>query len=262
MNARVTFAKKIGDILRNSKDIDILLIEGSVALGYDDKSSDVDLIAFCTKIPDTKELSRLLGMNKIELHSRHPGSQMYFNLDYSGSINFVNISFLSDKINKYPDVDSDEYHHLTRFLLRTKLVFDKTSKFKEWQKKVSVLPKNLKRDILLQNYDNLAHFFLTDKAIDNSLNREDIVHINHIFTTQTKNFLSMIYALNGLMLVHIKWAYKDLDELKIKPPKFSKNMHEIVLKGNSKKDVLTKIKIFQEWLRWAKSYVDKFNSQK
>jgi hypothetical protein len=62
------------------------------------------------------------------------------------------------------------------------------------------------------------------------------------------------------MLVHIKWAYKDLDRLKIKPQKFSKNIHEIVLKGNSKKDVLIKIKIFREWLRWVKPYVEKLKS--
>jgi hypothetical protein len=65
---KIRLAESIAEVYKTIHGIEILIVEGSLAKGTADESSDVDLIAYCNFIPDTgTRKARLLMINEKSL---------------------------------------------------------------------------------------------------------------------------------------------------------------------------------------------------
>ncbi len=76
----IKLAKKITKELKKLKEIKAIAVYGSVALGYNDKFSDLDMVAFCDKIPKKKDREKVLK-GIVNFHKGYSESVDSFDID-------------------------------------------------------------------------------------------------------------------------------------------------------------------------------------
>ena len=115
-------------------------------------------------------------------------------------------------------------------LITSKIVYDKTGKLNEMQKKYKVpYPEKLKENIILNNMKLLSGMLPSfDTQIAKAENRKDFVSVNHRVTEFLASYFDIIFALNEMTHPGGKRMQSICSkECKILPKNFDKNLNSL-----------------------------------
>ncbi len=253
MNKFISLAKNISNAISSIDDIKAVAIYGSVALGFQDKDSDIDMVVFCDRIPSIKTREdELKKLKEIEFVQDNQDKKKMDYVDYNGmdiSIFYKVTKKCENLIKGYKnnDVYWPEISDIIAELFFGKVLYDPEKVFERLKKQIPVPDINgygswsldyLNRTI----YDKKG--FMGNR-LKSAINRKNNIAINCEFAWLINNAIVCIYALNGLYYTTPKWAPNYLKKMKIKPIGYEKRINTLAILGNDADSIRTKIKILK-----------------
>jgi hypothetical protein len=256
MEKHLQAARHIGEILKGYPNVELLIIGGSVALGYENEDSDVDMHAFCNKLPSENELKQIFKNYKISISNKIDFLYLEVKLNVDTSIEFYDIAYIKDPISKYPDLKLREYTRLVTLILNAILVFDKTNNFKKWKKDISKFPQHLIHQVMDLNYKRIKHN-LKYQLLKYS-EKNNMIRLHLTLDKLINDLILIIYVLNNTLIDYDYplLANERLKDFAIKPPNLLKIINKIIKMGNSKKEINKKVELFGGLINWLEPYIN------
>lgn len=244
---------EIGKALANLKGVKIVMLEGSIALGYGDKDSDIDLVVLSNRFPSLTEI-------KNKLHDFTQGIKVtqsniaWLQIQFMYKNSEVNVGF-----GKYEDFRKDVKEinknpknplffiykkHILNWILNTKIIFDRDNILKI-RGKVKLTEKG-KGENISRFYMELKKYFLKENSsIQIEIKRGNYLFINHLVYESLNKVLEILYTINNKFYRYPKWVLKDINKFKKKPKNVGNVLQAISKLGNSKSDLNKKIKLIK-----------------
>ena len=219
-------------------EVDAIALGGSRSTGESDEKSDYDIYVYCK--------DELTAEKKAEIVKPHCSeseiANHYWELEdncilknglgidiiYRQAEKFENyLSYVVDGANSFNGYTTCFWHNIKN----SKVLFDKSGKFSELQKKYDIpYPQQLKKNIIENNRKLLNGVLPSyDKQIEKAYNRGDIVSVHHRTTEFLASYFDIIFALNELThpgekrLVSLCKKY-----CKIIPERFEENINALL----------------------------------
>jgi hypothetical protein len=257
---RITKLRKISwDVSKAVKKIPgIIAIAsyGSVAEGHVDKFSDINLIAFCSRIPTPSSRRKFLEKsydwivfdNDTVPKWRSTAQDFFFvrgehvDITYKTKRSF---DIVAKEIEKDHRVGRDLFKEVMMYVYNTRVLHD--------PKKVITLI----RSKLPRATPQMLKYFLPDinkismkgtkqfENLQHAISERNYLYVDNIVDLNVENFIISLYVLNGKHYTSPKWAMKSIRKFKIKPTSTTQRLQEIARLGNSPIYVKRKINLLQ-----------------
>jgi predicted nucleotidyltransferase len=252
MKELMSVARKVSKAVSIITGVQAITLYGSLAEGFADNESDINLLAICSTIPN-KEIRRKRLEKKFEwivfkngtMPDWRTKSQDFFFVDGK------NITILYKKeseLNFIVDmIKADDY--ISRDLFRETLAYVSTSKTIYDPSKIMVklkvkMPKATPQ-LLKYFLPSLEH--LSTKEIwprtrfRQALKRGNYWYVGEMVDMQIENFLICLHAINNKHYTSPMWAVKSVKGLPLKPTATVSRLQKIAQLGNSPKDTEKKL---------------------
>ncbi len=245
--------KEIVFALKKLKEVKSIAFHGSHGYSKGDKYSDVDIVCFCTKIPQIKKREKTLSPIVSELNTDKNKPKEYFKIrDYfyhknqEMAVDYLEIKKMEKLLDKFSKRKASvpEIQEFLNYIYYTKSIYDSDKVLKNLKKRVPKPNKDLARRIL---------FFIESRILsgmDAQIKRKNYLEINRRFDEGIKTYLVSLYMANGTYFSHYKNAFVTIKNLKKKPKNCREKLQKVAKMGNSEKEVKEKIKIFDSLYRY------------
>lgn len=234
------------DALKAIEDVDAVALGGSRVQKNDDKMSDYDVYVYCKNDVGYEQRSKALLplCSQAEICNNYWESEdnCIMNNGVPVDIIYRKVEMFEPFINMLIEGKGAMNGYSTAFLhniITCEVLFDKSGRFTEFKKKVSVpYPENMRKSIITKNRNLLSGKLPSyDIQIKKAYERGDFVSVHHRITEFLASYFDIIFALNRL--THP--GEKRLVELcrkncKILPERFEENINALLgstLNGNS-----------------------------
>jgi len=258
MKRQMIVARKVAESLKDSDKISMLLLGGSIALGYGGDNSDIDLYAFYKDgIPSEEELKSVLKY-EFDPVTLKCCKRIDFILDnIPVSISLENINTLNYLVSIYPHINLGPYITLQTHM-NSILLFDKTNKFDCWKKSVSEFPEDLKKNVIANKKDQLK-FYLTYDRIMEKFRKNDIICVQAMIYEVVYDLLTILFALNNKVIYYDYpvWCFRQIEDLEIKPKDFLIILNKAISLANTEEELNKKVLLFKELLSSIDLLIDK-----
>ncbi|MBQ3546788.1 MAG: DUF4037 domain-containing protein [Lachnospiraceae bacterium] len=229
--------EKLFEELSNISQVEAIALGGSRATGRNDEKSDYDVYVYLSDCVDEDVRRSILekyckymeiGNSFWELEddvTLKDGIDM--DIIYRNMADFESmVSSVVDDCVAWNGYTTCMWHNL----ITSKIVFDKTGKLQEMQKKYKVpYPKKLKENIISNNMKLLSGMLPSfDAQIEKAENRRDYVSVNHRVTEFLASYFDVIFALNEMTHPGEKRMQSICSkECKILPKNFDENLDRL-----------------------------------
>jgi predicted nucleotidyltransferase len=252
MKDLMSVARKVSKAVSIIPGVEAIILYGSLAEGFADEESDINLLVVCSKIPD-RDARRSRLEKKFEWIVFKNGTMPDWRTK-SQDFFFVDGKNLTVLYKKEKELDfivnmikSDEY--ISRDLFRETLAYVSTSKTIYDPKKIvaklkAKMPKATPQ-LLKYFLPSLEH--LSTKEIwprtrfRQALKRGNYWYVGEMVDLQIENFLICLHAINNKHYTSPMWAVKSVKGLSLKPTATVSRLQKISQLGNSPKDTEKKL---------------------
>ncbi|WP_066507584.1 DUF4037 domain-containing protein [Abyssisolibacter fermentans] len=223
---RLELAKQICEKIRDIKGVKAIIVGGSVARGYADEYSDLEIPIFWDKQPD--ENTRKLIVKKLNAEYFYPYNYeaREDNVIVNGfRIDLWHITLDEEEeviksVTKDFEIDFGSSNAMDTIrtsipLFGEEIIYSWKDKAKEYPKEIAI--KNIKES--LKSIDS-THVELYLQRQNSTLINEHIAHLQ-------KNIFLILLALNNEYFPTFKWMYKSLETFKIKPENIEQRFRDI-----------------------------------
>lgn len=234
-------AKKVASKLAEIKDVKAVGIYGSFAKGYADKfTNDVDLVAFCKKIPKKTAKESKLKEAGAEIIRGSPSVDSVLFHETEITIFYKTAKDARKWINHFKNWDFNE-SNIAVFIENMIPAADS----EEFTKK---LKKNISYTNEMRTKAFEWHFYAiarTKFLLENPLKRGNIVFINQKLNESFRSCCKLLYALNKRYFSDTKWINKDLEKFRLKPKSCLDRLEEFSLLGCGRSGIKRKLEILK-----------------
>lgn len=254
--------KEIATELKNIKEIEAIAFYGSLASGFADKYSDIDIICVCNKMIPTKTRSRILNELKIKnLKNKIIGEIGQDTFNYEGKN--VGIVYLTknhienwlDSVKKRGRLDREDSLMYAE-IYSTKEIFDKNNLFVKYRKEVR---RYIKKDMLKWFWPALHDFIKYEGGLKEAKLRKNKIWIYGRMTINLRWFFDCLYIVNNEYYHdgRLKWAFKEIETFRYKPRNCINRLEKIMVLGNEGKELNQKIRIFKQLIKDLEPFIPK-----
>jgi len=233
--------EEIAEKIKDLKEVKAIAFYGSIGMGFNDKLSDIDLVAYVDKIPSKKDIMKKLeGIEKIQII---PNDMIVFYYkDMDCIINFETIKHLEKKIGNLKEGKGLD-HRIAMYIQNVRPIYGEEL-IKDLKKEVRKYPKEILKKELVP-VRGVTTFF---EGIDKTLKRNKILWIDLQFHQCLERIIKAVYALNKRYYPgNAKWAIREIKNFKKVPKNFTKDIDKFV-KLNSIKDFNRKLGLLEKVL--------------
>ena len=201
-------ATEIAKKLKLDKECKQVILVGSVAGGYADKYSDIDLLVLYKNEPTEESLQNLLNIpkvnkfwldkNKFHVHLKSDQSTIQ-----NIAILYTSYDRLKKFVKSYPKVTFDEYLEISKYIVDGVLLNGDKNEFKLWSSRCKEVPEKLKKDILHNKISSL-NFWFKQGSLELLIKRKDWLMVNRTIHYGIEWILTSIYLLNDKIFINPK----------------------------------------------------------
>jgi hypothetical protein len=227
---RYTLAQQIAPRYVSNPKVAAVAVEGSVARGYADHFSDLDLAVFWTEPPTAKERSGIIRRTNGRRVPRRPSAteRGWWSDTYrvgGGTIDVRHFTseaterILADVLERY-DLSLSKQQHLATLL--SALPLCDPSVLTQWQSRARVYPHALSVAMVR------AHLTFPAGWEQNMLaERNDLLLLYDSFCTIEKHVLLVLMGLNHLYYPGFQWIDRLMEQMRLAPPKLSARFRQL-----------------------------------
>jgi hypothetical protein len=256
LNKLVPIANKVGKITYGLPGVQAVAIYGSIAQGFADVHSDINMIAICSKVPDAQKRRKayenafewIVYRNDTLPEWRTRTQDFFFVEGKHIAIVYKELKSLSQftsDITVDTHLSREVFREAISYVYNTKVIKDPNKLFAKLKKQIPPATPQLLRYFL----PDLENISLTNgwpySSFSQAIARKNYIYIDDLIDHELDNFLVSLHAINCMHYVSIKWAHKSIRELKLKPKATLKRVQKIALLGNSNKELKNKVNLLQ-----------------
>lgn len=230
-------AKKIASKLIEIKDVKAVGIYGSFAKGYADRfTNDIDLVAFCKKIPDKSERDAKLK----ELGAKILRNDVFLYEEAEITIFYKTIENAKRWIESFKNWEGFG-NDIAVFVENMIPVLDAEGIIRKLEKD-SIYTDELRKKIFEQRFYALSR---AKFLLENSLKRNNVIFISQKLNESFAVYCNILYSLNKKYFSDTKWINKDLKKFRLKPKSCFERLEEFSLLGCGKGGIKRKLEILK-----------------
>jgi predicted nucleotidyltransferase len=249
-------AREVGNAISEISGVSAVAVYGSLAKGYVDKHSDVNLIAICSTIPDSekrrknieKKFEWIVFKNDIMPKWRTETQDFFFVKGKNVSVIYKKYNVLNQvtkEIAADTHMSRDIFREAISYVFNTKVINDPKKIFPKLRKRIPKANPQLLRYFL----PDLEHISLKNgwpySSFVQAINRSNYFYVDRLIDHEIENFLICLHAINNEHYTSPKWAMKSVKNLKIKPKSALSRIQKISRLGNSPNQLTRKINLLQ-----------------
>lgn len=197
-------------ILKDFKEIDAVLLSGSMRNNSSDIYSDIDLYVYLNNELDVDKRTKFISSiaDTYEIDNQFWETEDCFTLKDSGvkvELIYRSYTWIHDQLVRVMDNFEASVGYSTCFcrnFLDSEILFDNSDNFLKLQQQFSIsYPKELQKNIIAKNFPllkNIASSYYNQLSL--AIKREDIVSINHRVSAFLDSYFDIIFAIN--MIYH------------------------------------------------------------
>jgi hypothetical protein len=226
---RHALAQKIAIHYTANPRVRALAVEGSVAQGYADRFSDIDLAVFWTEPPTKEErrevIKRAGGSRWHPLPSDHEGSwsEHYDVGGVSIDVRHMTVEaterILADVLG-HSDPSLAKQQHLA--VLLSALPLANPSLVTQWQQTAAVYPHELSVAMVREHL-----LFRPGWELEMLAERNDVLVLYDFFCTTQKHILLVLLGLNRIYYPGFRWIDRVMEQTPITPPNLSPRFKQL-----------------------------------
>jgi len=209
---KIFIAESASEIYKTISGIETLIIEGSLALGMQDEASDIDLVAYCSKIPDIDVRKRRLLMIDpkcfiIPQSDRFTLNNVYVHVD------FETISNIEDTFGTFPQSICKNFG-LWEAIQIGKVLWDTKQRFSNWKDNLLKLSNDYGDQFIIE----LTRLLLEEKRqFDVAVDHNDCLYCSLILGNILTLYFQILGVMNYRFLFFPKWMNNTLKNMNHKP---------------------------------------------
>jgi predicted nucleotidyltransferase len=213
---RLDFAHTLSAELRQFADIETIAVLGSVARGYSDQYSDLELLLVWNQLPSPDQQSTLLRALRAEYRypAFDPGYQSAFRIqgvpvDLWHTTAAQEEAFMRAVLHEY-SLDLVANNRLDT--LRSCIPLYGSEQVRDWQARLQAYPSELALRFI-QSY--IPHFHL--RQLNLAAYRDNPTTFYHMLSDIQCSLFMVLLALNGFYFPTFKWMYQTLQRMTSTP---------------------------------------------
>jgi len=240
--------RKIKDILEVFKEDKNILVAGyvgSVSKGFADKFSDLDIVCITRKKPDYTLIKKKLRSLCTDIETFKDGEKMNYHFDYYGTtatICFKKVSEIKDAIKKLKENFDMQLYKKLYINFDYKVVFGDRKIMKGIQKQI---PLRVPEKEIKEGFEGLYKWVVNNVRkggrLESEMERKNWISVNYRFNRTLDWFIQLIYLINGIPFQEVRWIYKEIPKMKIKPNNCINKLDKIVKLGSGEENAKKKI---------------------
>jgi predicted nucleotidyltransferase len=258
--------KEIAEIIKKIPGVKGIAFMGSLVHGLVDQYSDIDVVVFCTKIPNKENRLKLLSQNhKMDFSEASSGwvadtqDMFYFEGSKEKScIEYVKIESVNRKIKAIKVLNhlsnGSSFKRMMLWVWNTKVLWDPKNIIKKWKVDIKMYYLKLRKHIpfLLNIVDKHSK-----RPYTRSFGRGDVINLHAFFNQMLEQYILALFLLNNDYMVFPKKVTQRINLLKHKPKNCAKLLNEAVQLGYDERNFRKKMQILGNLARETKDIVDK-----
>jgi len=237
-------ARKVSSVLARLKEIKAVGIGGSVALGYaDEYTTDFDLVAFCTRIPDVRKRRKLLS--KV-VDKWHPEYEHFRNIDVFDlrGLRLCSVFYHELRVFRYFINEFEKgrmFPQLVNHVIYVKPLYDPDKVLRSWKTKFRKYPDFLRKGEV-QCIFPLLRF--VRESVEKELKRGNLNFLYFKASQLRATLDRIVYALNRRYWFEgsLKWAFRDYESFRILPRDYLARIDRL----NRARSIREKFKVIEE----------------
>jgi predicted nucleotidyltransferase len=228
---QLALAQQLAPYYHANPKVAAVLVEGSVARGYADRFSDIDLAVFWSEAPTEKErrdvIKRASGRHvQLSPPNRDKTCRSDTYEVNGGTINVRHVGveatsrILADVVERY-DPSLSKQQHIATLLSATPLP-DSSSMLTHWQQQARVYPHEL-RVAMVRAYLIFDAGWEQEKLAE----RSDLLTLYASFCTVEKHMLLVLMGLNRIYYPGFQWLDRLMEQMPLAPVKFASRFKQV-----------------------------------
>ncbi|MDY0395672.1 DUF4037 domain-containing protein [Virgibacillus halophilus] len=228
-----TFASEVSKVYKQNPKVEAVLLGGSVARGWQDEHSDIELFVLWNVSPTEED--RNIPINHLHGHiiDFHPYEEEEWSESFiTQGVKLEISNFLTNSMQKVIndviiDCDTDLHKQCLVASVHDGISLAGEEIMAQLKKKVEVYPKELSGAMIRSNM-YLGSKWDNRKAL---LDREDWLLLYKLIVSAQENLMGVLFGLNQLYVHHpvFKWQQRSLEKMKIVPENLSYRLTAILL---------------------------------
>ncbi len=234
---RLALAREIGTSYSGASGLMALLVGGSVAHGYADRWSDVDIGVFWTTLPPERssaELAARAGL--VEWHA-YPDPSPTGALEEDGVRNGIKVDLVHLTCTSVEETiaavidhgNSSLEHQVLVAAIRDGLPLFGDRLLACWKTRVAVYPEEL-RIAMVQNH----LIFGSHAWLEMLAERDDVLVLHDLLCRIGRAIITILLEINGVYArsARLKWTHQTIAQCTIAPPGFARRL-DVLLRSDS-----------------------------
>lgn len=227
---RYVLAQKMAPVYSENPRVQLVEIGGSVARGWADRYSDIELGVFWIEAPTEEErracIERAGGVLK-EVWPYHPDKQVWSELYSIDGVDF-DVSHMTIESMERLLVDVVRHHDpsiLKQYVISAivhALPLSGASVLTEWQNKAKTYPDELAHAVIRTNLGFSSAWIREVFAA-----RQDLLPLYESYSFAQKRVLTLLFGLNRLYHPGFKWIDRHIQALSFAPPALSLRFKQV-----------------------------------
>jgi predicted nucleotidyltransferase len=252
MKDLMTVARKVSKVASTMGGVKAIVIYGSLAEGFADEHSDINLFAVCSTIPKSDTRRKLLEKQFEWIVFKNGAmpdwrikSQDFFFVD-GKNITFLykkesELNFVAELIKSDRYISRDLFRETLAYLSTSKAIYDPNKIMPKLKAKMpKATPQLLK--YFLPSLEHLSIKEIWPRThFKQALKRGNYWFVGEMVDLQIENFLICLHAINNKHYTSPMWAVKSVKGLSLKPTATVSRLQKISQLGNSPKDTEKKL---------------------
>ena len=195
------------DGLKKLDEVDAVVLGGSRSTGECDVKSDYDIYVYCSAELSSEKKGDVLkpfcSVTEIGNHYWESEDNCVLNNGVPIDVIYRSFEMITGYLKYVVDENTAFNGYTTCFLhniINSKVLFDKSGKFTELQKKYSAdYPEKLRQNIITKNRKLLSGVLPSyDMQIKKAAQRNDLVSVHHRITEFLASYFDIIFAMNKI----------------------------------------------------------------
>ncbi|TYS68297.1 DUF4037 domain-containing protein [Sutcliffiella horikoshii] len=259
-------AIEVAAIYKTNPKVDAILLAGSVALGWEDEFSDIELHILWKEAPTDADRKGPIRCVNGSILTYYPYEEEEWSESYvtSEGIKLEISNFLTSTIQSVVE----------DVVVKSKVNFDKQclvasiqdgtglhgkNLINTFKKRVVKYPSELAIKMVLENLE-FGGRWNNRRAL---LEREDWLMLYNVFCNVQKKLMGVLFGLNSLYVHHpeYKWLPHKIEQMHIKPDQFLSRMNDILL-GNPMESLASLEQLVEEVINIVEIHKPKLNIEK
>jgi hypothetical protein len=209
---KIFIAESASELYKTISGVEALIIEGSLALGMQDETSDIDLVAYCSKIPDIDVRKKRLMMIDpkcfiIPQSDRFTLNNVYVHVD------FETITNIENTFGIFPQSICKSFG-LWEAIQIGKVIWDPKQRFSKWKDNVLKMSSDYGNQFIIE----LTKLLLEEKRqFDVAVDNNDYLYCSLLLGNILTLYFQILGVMNYRFLFFPKWINNTLKNMNHKP---------------------------------------------